>query len=80
MANKKSLLREIESKNREIKWWHHRIDSIVTLNRMMLNREEEFKGKDIIEILEVLRQECEKGITDINAWFNTPNDEILKKG
>ncbi len=76
MAAKKSLLREIESKNRETKWWHHRVDSIGTVSRMLVAREDEFNGHSIMDVLATLRKECEVAINGINLWFDAPVLEL----
>ena len=75
MASKKSLLREIESKNRTIGWIHHRMESITAVNRMLIDRDDEFEGHSIADVLALLRQECEVAINEINAWFNEPVKE-----
>jgi hypothetical protein len=70
VSTKKSLKQEIESKNREMGWLHHRLESITTVNRMLLNRDKEFDDCSVVYILDTLRKEVEAEVIKINTWMN----------
>jgi hypothetical protein len=53
-----------------MKWLHHRIESITTVNRMLLNREKEFDDCSVVYILDTLRKEVEQEVIKINTWMN----------